>query len=82
MDKIYDEFLGAKDMTDKELQYQNRSVDREYMAIIEKLKTNFYKPPNLLLVVISKVVHAQTLIMSILNSMPSHHITGISVRWI
>lgn len=52
---VYDEFIDAKDLIDKQPFYQNKPVDKKWMDIFGELKMNFHKSKNLLLLV-SKIL--------------------------
>lgn len=41
MDSLYDELVHAKDLTDKQLVYQNKPVDIKWMDILRELETEF-----------------------------------------
>ncbi|XP_058409245.1 uncharacterized protein LOC131412973 [Diceros bicornis minor] len=55
MDNLYDEFIDAKDLIDKQLVYPNKPVDKKWMDIFGELEANSYKYKNLLLL-ISKIL--------------------------
>lgn len=55
MDSLYDEFIDAKDLIDKQLVYPNKPVDSKWVDIFAEMETNSYKFKNLLLLV-SKIL--------------------------
>jgi len=54
MDNLSNEFIDAEDLIDKQLVYQKKLIDKEWMGIFGQLETNSYKSKNLLLL-ISKI---------------------------
>lgn len=46
MNKMYDEFIDTKNLIEKQVIYQNKSVLIQCMTISENLETISYKPRN------------------------------------
>lgn len=55
MDNLYDEFIDAKDLIDKQLVFQNKLVDSKGVDIFADMETNSYESKNLQLLV-SKIL--------------------------
>ena len=73
-DNLYDEFIDAKDLTDKQLVYQNKPVDKKWMDIFGELEINSCKSQNLLLLVskILSIPPSNIFIERIFRLMSSH----------
>lgn len=72
MDSLYDEFIDAKDLIDKQLVYQNKPVDSKWVDIFGEMKTNSYESKNLLVSKILSIPCSNTFIEKIFNLMSSH----------
>lgn len=55
MGSLYDEFIDAKDMIEKQMIYQKKLVDTQRLDIFKELEANSYQSKNLLLL-ISKIL--------------------------
>lgn len=47
IENIYDEFIDANDLIERQLVYQNKHVDTKWMGIFAELGTNSYKSEKL-----------------------------------
>lgn len=60
MNSPYNEYIGTKNLTDKQMIYQNKHVDAKWMGTFGEQETNSYKSKSLLLL-ISKILTNQCL---------------------
>lgn len=68
MGSLYDEFIDAKDMTEKQMIYQEKLVDTQRLDIFKELEANSYQSKNLLLL-ISKILSI---------NLTSHHMQNLT----
>lgn len=74
MDSLYDEFIDAKDLIDKQLVFQNKPVDSNRVDIFADMETNPYESKNLQLLVgkILSIPCSDTFVEKLFSLMSSH----------